>query len=133
EGDVGHDAGADDDAFGVELEPVARDDSRDAALALEALELVAAVDHDAVLLEQLVKEAPGVGAEAAFERHALLHDDGAALTHLGERGGDLATDVRATDQDHVLGVREAVADRVGVRERAQVIDLLELASLDVEA
>ena len=45
-----------------------------------------------------------------------------------QRRGDLAADVGAADQHDLLGVRDALADRVGVAERAQVVDLLELAA-----
>ena len=62
----------------------------------------------------------------------LLHHDRAALAQQRQRRGDLAGDVGAADQHHLLGVRHAVADRVGVAERAQVVDLLELAAADVQ-
>src|SRR5262249_46364563 len=111
-----------------------RYDARDAAVAsLEALELVVGMDRDAVLLEELVEEAPGVGPEATFERDALLHDDRAPLADLRERSGDLAAYVGAPDHDDVLSVGEVLADREGVAERAQVVDPLELTALDVEA
>src|SRR6185312_15506960 len=67
ERDVGGDTRAHDHGFGVECEAAAGDDARDALLALEALELVAAVDPHAVLPEQLLKEPSGGRAEAAFE------------------------------------------------------------------
>ena len=68
----------DDDAFGVYLQTSARDHTLHAAVALEALELVAAVDDDAVLFQALVEEAARVAAEGAFERDLLEHDDRAA-------------------------------------------------------
>ena len=46
----------------------------DALAALEARDLVAADDLDAVLLEHAPEEAPGGGAEAALERMVLEHD-----------------------------------------------------------
>ncbi len=63
----------------------------------------------------------------------LLHDDRAALAHQRQRRSDLAGDVGAADQHHVLGVGDALADGVGVAERAQIVDLLELAAADVQA
>ncbi len=85
------------------------------------------------LLQQLVEEAPGRGAEAAFEHDVLLHHDRAALAEHRQRGGDLAADVGAADQHDLLCIGDTSADRVGVAERAQVVDLLEVAALDVQA
>ncbi len=130
---VGGDAGADHDRVRRQLQPVPGDDLRHAAIALEALQLVAAVDRHAVRFEQLLEEAPAARAEAPFERGLLLHHDRAALAHQRQRRGDLAADVGAADQHHLLGVRHPLADRVGVAERAQVVDLLELAAAHVQA
>ena len=85
-----------------------------------------------MLFQQLLEEAPGRGAEAAFERDLLLHHDRAALAHQRQRGGDLAADVGAADQHHLLGLRRIRADRVGVAERAQVVDALQLAPRHVQ-
>ena len=68
---------------------------------------------------------PDALAEAPLQRGALLHDDRAALADRGQRRGDLAADVGAADQHDVLRVGHPLADRVGVAERAQVVDLLE--------
>ena len=59
--------------------------------ALEALELVAAVDLHAVLLEHAVEEAAHLAARTALERHVLHHQDAALhAVRGGERGRDLA-------------------------------------------
>ena len=49
-----------------------------------------------------------------------------------QRRGDLAADVGAADQHDALRAVGVLADRVGVAERAQVVDPLELAALDVQ-
>ena len=67
--DVGHRADADHHGVGVELEPALGDHAGDAAVgALEAVELVVAVDLDPVLLEPVLEEPPGLLAEPAAER-----------------------------------------------------------------
>src|SRR5207244_3523338 len=104
----------------------------DTTVAVEALELVAAVNAHAVRLQQPLKEAPGAPAERAFEGGLLLHHDRAVLADRRKRSGDLAADVGAPDQHHLLGVGDPLPDRVGVGERAQVIDLLEIAAVDIQ-
>ena len=69
---VGHHAGAHDDAVAVELAARLGDDAAHAPVrALEALELVAAVDLDAVLLEHALEEAADLLPELPLERHVL--------------------------------------------------------------
>ena len=66
---VGHRAGAHHDRVGLELEAALRDHAGDAAVgALEALELLAAVDRDPVLLEPVLEEPARLLAEAAAEQ-----------------------------------------------------------------
>jgi hypothetical protein len=126
-------AGADPDRFGRQLETAARDHALDALGAVEALELVLAVHGHAVRSEQLFEEAPDARAEAALQRVALLHHDRRPFAELAHRGGDLAADVGAADQDDLLRVLDPRADRVRVAERPQVVDLLEMTTLDVQA
>ena len=85
-----------------------------------------------MLLEQALEEASGAGPEGAFERRLLLHHDGAALADGRQRSRDLAADVGAADQHHLLGVLHTRADGVGVTEGAQVVDLIEIASVHVQ-
>ncbi len=99
-----------DDRVRLQREAAAGDDALDTAVALEALELVLAVDLDPVFREQPLEEAPGGLAEAAFERDLLLHHDRAALAEHRQRGRDLAADVGAADQHHPLSVGDALAD-----------------------
>ena len=68
EHDVGDRADAADDGLGGELAPAGGDDALHALVALEAHDLVAADDLDAVLLEHAPEVAPGRGAEAALQR-----------------------------------------------------------------
>ena len=66
EHDVGDRSDAADHGLGGELAPALGHDALDALVALEAGDLVAADDLDAVLLEHAPEEAPGGGAEAAL-------------------------------------------------------------------
>ena len=74
EHDVGDRADAADHGLGGDLAPALGHDALHALAALEAGDLVAADDLDAVLLEHAAEEAPGGGAEAALERMVLEHD-----------------------------------------------------------
>ena len=77
--DVGHDAGAHHHRLGGDARARRGDDRGHAtAGALEALDVLAGVDLDAVLLEHVLGEAPGTRTEPALERHLLLHDERAA-------------------------------------------------------
>ena len=97
--------------------------------ALEALELVAAVDLDAVLLEPLLEVAPGLARRSrARASTSSCMTIAQRLPQQRQRGRDLAADVGAADQHDVLGVLGVGADRVGVAERAQVVDALQLGS-----
>ena len=98
--------------------------------ALEPLEPVGRHELDAVLAQQGAEEAAGRRAEVRGQRRVLEHDHRAAPAEPRERRGDLAGDVGAADEDHVLGLGRVRADRVGVAERAQVVDALELPSVD---
>jgi hypothetical protein len=129
---IGERAGADHHSIGVDRASRRRDDGRYAAVgALEALELIFAVDDNAVIGQALLEEPPGPLPERPAQDHRFEHHDRAGAAELGERGGDLGTDVRAPDQHHPLarGIR---ADRVGVAERAQVVDALELGARYVQ-
>src|SRR5207249_11110806 len=94
---VGRDPGADHDRIRREFEPGPRDYLRHAAVALEALQLVATVHAHAVAFEQLLEEASCARTEAPFKRGLLLHDDRAVLAQHRQRGRDLAADVGAAD------------------------------------
>ena len=85
-----------------------------------------------MLLQQLLHETPRLLAEPAFQRPLLLHHDRRPLAHHAQRRRDLAADVRAADQHHVLGVPHALPDRVRVPQRPQIVDLLQLAPLHVQ-
>ena len=125
----------DDHEVAVELAPGAGDHLRHAAVgALEAVELVPAVQLDAVVLEHAVEEARDLLAELALERHLLEHHDRALdPVRGGERCGHLAGDVAAADQHHPLGLLGIGADRVRVGERAQVVDAVEVAAVHAQA
>src|SRR5689334_3096431 len=116
EHDVGHRPHAADDRLRGELAAALGHHALHALAALEAGDLVAADDLDAVLLEHAAEEAPGGGAEAALERMVLEHDHGHAAAELGQRGGDLRGDVRAAHAHHVLGALGLLADAVGVAQ-----------------
>ena len=64
-GGLAFDPGADDDQFAFDREPGLGDDRLDVAVALERLELLAAVNLHPVLGERIVKEAPNLLAEGA--------------------------------------------------------------------
>ena len=50
----------------------------------------------------------------------------------GQRRRHLAADVAAADQHHALGLRGVLADRVGVAERAQVVDAVEVGAVGAQ-
>ena len=120
-------------AWAASSRPRCGHDALHALVALEARDLVAADDLDAVLLEHAPEVAPGGGAEAALERMVLEHDHRHLLAQLGQRGGDLGGDVGAAHADDVLGALGLRADAVGVAERAQVVHALELGAVDRQA
>src|SRR5215207_4093997 len=126
---VGPHAGADDDRVALDREPALANDRLDPAVTLEGAQGLAAVEADAVGFQLLLEPATGVLAEGAGERHVLHRDDRALRPLRGQRGGDLAADVAAADQDDVLGTFSVGADRVGVAEGAQVVDALVLGAL----
>ena len=99
-------------------------------IAIEALEPVAADELDAVLAQQRAEELARRRAEVPRERRVLEHHHRAAAPERRQRRRDLAGDVGASDQHDVLGLERIGADRVGVAERAQVVDALELGALD---
>ena len=128
---VGRHPRADHDEVAVQLEAARGHDLAHAlAIALEALQLLFAVQRDPVPLQHALEEAADLGAEGALEGHLLLHHDRALETMGGgQRGRHLAADVAAADQHRALGLGGVGADRVGVAERAQVVDPLELAAV----
>ncbi len=85
-----------------------------------------------MFFEQPLEELTGRPAEAPFQGRLLLHHDRAALAHHAQRGGHLAADVGAADQHHLFGFGDPRADRIGIAQRPQIVDLLELAALDVQ-
>ena len=132
EHDVGRDADAADDEIGGELAAALRDHARDAFVALEPVDLVG-VDHaDPALGEDTAEERADLVAEAALHRLVLEHHDRHLLADRAQRGGHLAADVRPADAHDVLGLVELGADRVGVAERAQVVDAVELRAVDLQ-
>jgi hypothetical protein len=131
-------ADACDDRVGLESQPAFGDDRADPAsvavtLAFETLDLVLADDLDPVLLENPLEVAPGGLAEGALKRHRLLHHDRAALAQLGQRRGDLAANVGAADHHDPLAALDIGSDRLGVGQRAQVVDALEVAAVNRQA
>ena len=102
-------------------------------VALERLQLLAAEHLDPVRRRAgRANQRPDLLAERARERHVLQHHDRAPRAHRGQRRRHLAADVAAADQHHPLGRLRLLADRVGVAERAQVVDPLELGALDAQ-
>ena len=96
------------------------------------VQIVAPVDLDPVLLEHALEEPADIPAELPLERHLLLHHESAALPPRRERRRHLARDEAPADQDHAIRVLRLRADRIRVAVRAQVVDALELAPLDLE-
>ena len=106
--------------------PGLRDDLAHAILALEALELLAAVHLHAMLGERVLEEAAHLRAVDALERDVLEHHDLALLAERGERRRQLGADVAAADQRHPLGLGRLLAQRIGVADRAQVVDPVQM-------
>ena len=81
---------------------------------LEALQLLRAVHLHPVLGERVLEEAADLGAVHALERDVLEHDQLALLAERRERRRQLGADVAAADQRDALGLRELLAQRIGV-------------------
>ena len=129
---VRRDARADHDRVGGQLAAGPRDHSGHAPVGtLEPVELLAAEDLDPVLAEPVMEEAGRRLAERPAERELLDHHHRAPAAELGQRGGDLAGDVGAADQDDALA-GGVLADRVAVAERPQVVDALQLGAGHVQ-
>ena len=78
-------------------------------------------------------DGPDLWTEHALERHRLRRDDRDVDAALAGRGRDLGADpARADDREPAAGVY-ALADRVRVRELAEVEDALEVDARDVQA
>ena len=85
-----------------------------------------------MLLQHALEEAAGLRAEAALQGDRLLHEDRAPPGQQRQRGRDLGGDVGAADQHPVLAVLGVGADRVGVAQRAEVVDPVQLAAVDLQ-
>ncbi len=105
----------------------------DAAPALEVLELVAPVDSTPCDSSTSWKKRPACLPKLRSSVASSCITIVALLAHQRQRRRHLGADVGAADQHHVLGVGHALADRVCVAERAQIVDLLELAARHVQA
>ena len=95
------------------------------------IQLVARVDGHAVLDEPILEVTARLLAEPAAKHDRLDHHHRARRAELGERRRELAGDIRPADQDDALAGGVG-ADRVAVRQRAQVVDPVELAAGDVQ-
>jgi hypothetical protein len=84
------------------------------------------VQVDAVLGVDVAVEGTELGTEDAFERHGLRLDQRDLRPALARRGGDLAADPPGADHDEPATAVQDAAQRVGVLERAQDVDALEL-------
>ena len=86
-------------------------DGGDAAVALEALDVLAAVDLDAVVGQHLLE----VPARGLAEVRSSVTSSCITIVHLaadrGQRRRDLGGDVGAADEHDVLGVLGVLADR----------------------
>ena len=79
------------------------------------------------------KNPPAVLPKVRSSVDVLLHHDRALAAERGQRRRDLGGDVGAADEHHVLGVLGVRADRVGVVERAQVVDAVEVGAVEAQA
>ena len=101
-------------------------------LALEALELLPAVHLHAVLGEHVLDEAADLRAVDALEGHVLEHHDLALLAERRERRRQLGADVAAADQRNPLGVGGLLTQRIGVPDRAQVVDPIQVRAVNAQ-
>ena len=126
----GRHARADHDAVAVERQPAFETTRATRAVrALEALELVAAVHLHPVLLEHALEEAAHLAPELALERHVLLHQR-SSTSRRARRSASRPPRSRCSCRRSARRARRpaaVVADRVGVPERAQVVDPVEVA------
>ena len=134
QGHVGTHADPDDHEVAVELEPALRHHLRDTlAVALEVVDLLAAVDAHPVLLERVLEVAPHLIAVERLEGHVLQHHDRALHTvGSGERRRHLAADVAAADHHGAPPLLRVCLDRLGGAERAQVVDAVQVAAVDAQ-
>ena len=119
----------------IDLEPALRDDlAHPPVAALEARQLVAAVHLHPVLLEQPAgRSRPACAPKTARARDLLHASRSCSACRAASATPPPPADVGAADQHHALGLLGVLADRVGVAQRAQVVDPLQLAPVDAAA
>ncbi len=117
--DPRRDADADDDHVGVDRAPVVQPDALDPPVALERRDAGAEAQVDAVVGVQVAVDRADLDAEHPLERHGQRIDEGDLDAELAGRGRDLGADPSRADDHDAAGVREALAQRLRVGERAQ--------------
>ena len=93
---------------------------------------LAEVEDDAVLLVQRAHEVAERGAEDALQRPRLGRDDVHLEVARAQRRGHLEADEARADDDGALRAPRPRDDRAAVGERAQRVDVRQLAARDVE-
>jgi hypothetical protein len=84
-------------------------------------------------LEQPARPAADLRAERQRQRGLLGEHERRGDAHRGQRSGHLARDERPADDPHTVHAVHVDAQRVGVAQRAQVVDALEVGPVDRQA
>ena len=88
---------------------------------------------DPVLPMEVAVDRPDLGPEDTFERCRLGEDHRDLEAQLTERGRHLGADPAAADHHRLVCAGRGFADRVGVRDGAQVVDTREVRSGKLQA
>ena len=124
------DADADDDEVALEHPAAGGAHARHRAVALERLDSLAEQQLDPVLGVHVAVEGADLCAEDALVGQRERIDDRDLEAALARRGRELAADpAGADDHDPATGL-QALAQRVAVLQRAQVMDAVELGARD---
>ena len=126
-------ADADDHEVALELASVAGADALDRRVALEGLDAGPEQHLHAVVGVDVAVDGAHLGAQHALERDGERVDDRDLEAALAGRGGDLGADPAGPDHDDRAAAVQPLAQRVGVRDAAQVEHAVEVAAGDREA
>ena len=122
------DAHAGDDRVALDDRALGRDHALHAPVALEPVDVLAHVEDDAVVLVDGLEDGAHLGPEDALERTAEDLDDLDRRAHGAQGRGDLHPDESGADDRDPAAGRRRLADAVGVLDRPELEDALQVAA-----
>ena len=126
--DVRRRAHADHHEVAVDRAPVRGPDPLDRGRALEALDAGAEQHLHAPVGVDVAVDRSRLGAERVLERHRRRGDHRHLQAHLARRRRHLAADPARADDHQAAAAAEPLTQPIGLRQAAQVVDLLQLGS-----